>query len=112
MSFEAVGTSETNITGVQSLAKGGRHVQVGITGANDGGTISLPVDLMVMLEISFVGSFGCPTTGYPGLLSLVVQGKLKPNRLVDKTISVEGVNDVLNAMTDYKTRGFSIINSW
>ena len=112
VSVDAVGTSETTITGVQSLAKGGRHVQVGITGANDGGTISLPVDLMVMLEISFVGSFGCPTTGYPGLLSLVVQGKLKPNRLVEQTISVEGVNDVLNAMTDYKTRGFSIINSW
>jgi len=67
---------------------------------------------MVMLEISFVGSFGCPTTGYPRLLSLVVHGKLKPNRLVEQTISVEGVNDVPNAMTDYKTRGFSIINSW
>ena len=39
-------------------------------------------------------------------------GKLTPNRLVEKTIPVTGVNEVLNAMTDYNTQGFVVINSW
>jgi len=112
VSVDAVGTSETTITAIQCLAKGGRHMQVGITGAEEGGSVSLPVDLMVMQELRFVGSFGCPITGYPGMLSLVACGKLTPNRLVEKTIAVTGVNDVLNAMTDYKTQGFNVINSW
>jgi len=112
VSVDAVGTSETTVTAIQSLAKGGRHMQVGITGAEDSGSISLPVDLMVIQELRFVGSWGCPTTGYPGMLSLVTGGKLTPNRLVEQTIPVTGVNEVLNAMTDYNTQGFVIINSW
>ena len=58
VSVDAVGMSETTVTAIQSLAKGGRHMQVGITGAEDSGSISLPVDLMVMQELRFVGSFG------------------------------------------------------
>jgi propanol-preferring alcohol dehydrogenase len=112
VSVDAVGTSETAIPAILSLGKGGRHVQLGLTGAADGGTISLPVDLMVFQEIRFLGSFGCPTTGYPGMLDLVARGKLKPNRLVEQKVSVESASDVLQAMTDYKTRGFTVINSW
>lgn len=74
--------------------------------------ISLPIDIMVVQEINLVTSLGCPVTSYPGLLSLVASSRLDPRRLVGQTIPVEGVNDVLNAMTEFGTVGFHIINRW
>ncbi len=112
VSVDALGSRETTTAAIQSLGKGGRHVQIGFTGAQEQGNISLPVDLMTIKEISFAGSWGCPTTSYPGLLSLVSRGKLNPNRIVDRTVSVEEASGVLDAMTDYNTRGFNVINRW
>jgi len=94
------------------LKKGGRHVQIGLTSADDKGMISLPVDAMVLQEIQFIGSLGCPTTSYPGLLSMVAKGKLAPKRLVGATVPIEKVNDVLSSMTSFAASGFNVITSW
>jgi D-arabinose 1-dehydrogenase-like Zn-dependent alcohol dehydrogenase len=67
---------------------------------------------MVVQEIDLITSVGCPITSYPGLLAMVAAGKLDPKRLVGQTIPVEGVNDVLNAMTEFATLGFQVINRW
>ncbi len=112
VSIDALGIGETTLAAVQSLGNGGRHVRIGLTGAEEQGNISLPVDLMTIKEISFTGSFGCPTTSYRGLLSLVQRGKLNPTSIVDRTISVEEAGSVLDSMTDYQTRGFNVINQW
>jgi threonine dehydrogenase-like Zn-dependent dehydrogenase len=74
--------------------------------------MAFPVDAMVLQETSFVGTFGCPTTSYPGLPTLVASGQLRPQRLVTSTIPLEDINDVLSAMTDFATVGFQVINSW
>ena len=112
LSVDALGMSQTALPAVSSLRRGGRHLQIGLTGQADQGKMALPVDAMVLQEISFVGTFGCPTTSYPGLLTLVANGKLNPQSLVTSTIPVENVNDVLSAMTDFATVGFQVINSW
>ena len=112
LSVDALGMSQTALPAVSSLRRGGRHLQIGLTGKADQGKIALPVDAMVLQEISFIGTFGCPTTSYPGLLTLVANGKLNPQNLVTDTIPVEKVNDVLSAMTDFATVGFQVINSW
>ncbi len=87
-------------------------MQIGLTGKEDQGKMALPVDAMVLQEISIIGTFGCPTTSYPGLLTLVANGKLNPISLVTSTIPVENANDVLSSMTDFATVGFQVINSW
>lgn len=112
VSVDALGASLTALPAVLSLRKGGRHVQLGLTGVQDGGMISLPVDAMVAREIRFLGSIGCPTSSYPGLLSMVSSGKLQPSRLMTDSVSVAGVNDVLARMSDFRTLGFNIITSW
>jgi propanol-preferring alcohol dehydrogenase len=112
VSVDALGSSKTVLAAISSLKKGGRHVQIGLTSAEDKGMISLPVDAMVLQEIQFVGSLGCPTTSFPGLLSMVATGKLRPKRLVGATVPVAKVSDVLNSMTSYATSGFNVITSW
>ena len=112
VTVDALGSSDTAVPAVLSLKKGGRHLQIGLTGQQDKGTIALPVDVMTLKEIEFIASFGCPVTSYPGLLALVATGRVNPKRLVGKTLPVEGVNAALEEMTTYGTIGLSVITSW
>ena len=112
VTIDALGSDQTMVEAIKSLKKGGRHLQLGFTGQGDGGQIALPIDLMVFRELSVISSIGCPTTSYPGLLGLVARGKLQPSRLVDRAVGVDEVNTVLGEMTDYRTRGFNVINTW
>ena len=112
LAVDAVGAAETALPALQSIRKGGRHVQIGLTGAKDHGALPLPVDVMLVQEISFIPSLGCPTSSYRGLLALVVSGKLNPKRLVSRCLSVEQASEVLNAMTNFDTVGFNVISDW
>ena len=112
VTIDALGSSEIVIAAISSLRKGGRHVQIGLTSSADKGMITVPADAMVLQEIQFMGSLGCATTSYPGLLSMVASGKLAPKRLVGDKVPASQVNDVLNSMTNFGTSGFSVITSW
>lgn len=112
VSVDALGISATAVPAILSARKGGRHLQLSGTGKEDRGVIGFPVDAMLFQELSLHTSFGCPTTSYPGLLAMVARGAFRPERLVEETVDVGTVNDVLNRMTDYKTNGFNIITSW
>ena len=112
VSVDALGITATTVPGILALRKGGRHVQLGLTGKEEKGIIAMPVDAMLFQELSFHTSSGCPHTSYPGLLSMVASGALKPERLLEKKIDVGDVNGVLNRMTDYQTSGFNVITSW
>ncbi len=112
VSVDALGISATAVPAILSARKGGRHLQLSGTGKEEQGVIGFPVDAMLFQELSLHTSFGCPTTSYPGLLAMVARGAFRPERLVEETVDVGSVNDVLNRMTDYKTNGFNIITSW
>lgn len=112
VSVDALGSARTALPAMRSLRKGGRHLQVGLTGQEEKGAIALPVDAMVMAELQVIGTFGCPSTSYPGLLSLVAAGRLRPSRLVTETVAVGEVNRVLEAMSRFGTVGFSVITNW
>jgi propanol-preferring alcohol dehydrogenase len=112
VAVDAVGISDTALPALQSIRKGGRHLQIGLTGAKDRGALPLPVDVMLLQEISFIPSLGCPTTSYRGLLALVASGKLNPRRLVTRCLPVEQASQVLDSMTNYDTIGFNVISQW
>ena len=112
VAVDALGSSETTWPASTSLAKGGRHVQLGLTGKTEQGIIGMPVDAMVLQEITFMGSLGCPTTSYPGLLSMVASGALNPDAAGRSRDQAGQVTDVLREMTAYGTRGFNVITAW
>jgi alcohol dehydrogenase len=84
---------------VRSLRRRGRHVQVGLLLGRDA-TPPLPMDLVVARELSVHGSHGMPATQYPGLLSLVESGALRPDRLVGRLIGLEDAPAALAAMSE------------
>jgi threonine dehydrogenase-like Zn-dependent dehydrogenase len=51
VSVDAFGGSVTIVPGILSLRKSDRHVQLGLTGKDDRGIVSLPIDAMVAQEI-------------------------------------------------------------
>jgi D-arabinose 1-dehydrogenase-like Zn-dependent alcohol dehydrogenase len=112
VALDALGGTKTTLGGLFSLRKGGRLAQVGLTSSEDKGMVGLPLDLLVLQELSIVGSFGNPQSAYPSLMGLVTAGKLDPKALVSREIGLEEVQDVLNDMDQFKTNGFIIITKF
>ncbi|MFB6152137.1 MAG: zinc-binding dehydrogenase, partial [Haloarculaceae archaeon] len=112
VSVDALGSSETCRTAVESLASGGTHVQVGLTGAADRGEISLPMDAVVQNGLTIAGSRGMPPTRYDDLFELVASGAVDPEALVTDTVSLSDVPDRLEAMDDYGTTGVEVVTDF
>lgn len=109
VSIDALGRAFTFEQSFRSLRKRGRHVQVGITSQEERGQVSLPLDLLTMMELDVVGSLGNPNPKYAELLALVARGKLDPARLVTRQVGLGDITDTLQRMTTFDTVGFEVI---
>jgi propanol-preferring alcohol dehydrogenase len=109
VAVDALGGSKTTLGGLFSLRKGGRLAQVGLTSKEDQGSISLPLDMLVLQELEIVGSNGNPQSAYPRLLGLVASGKLNPSALISRQVGLDDVQDVLHDMDHYKTSGYVVV---
>ena len=112
VSVDALGEAVTCRNSLLSLRKRGRHVQIGLTTRKEKGEVLLPIDLLVALELTIVGTIGMQPPRYPLMLRMVETGQLAPGKLVRRTIAVEQASDVLAAMTQYNTLGVTVINQW
>lgn len=112
VSIDALGIAETCCNSVECLAHFGQHVQIGLTTKEEGGSVSLPTDLMVRKEIEFVGSYGMPPTRYDELFRMVEAGRIHPEKLVSRQVSLDDLNDRLAAMTNFETRGIEVITAF
>ncbi|GAA2754974.1 alcohol dehydrogenase catalytic domain-containing protein [Actinopolymorpha rutila] len=96
VSLDCLGSPATCAASVLGLARGGRHVQVGLL---HGGATPVPMDRVVAYELDVVGSHGLPAHEYPAMLGLVTAGRLRPDRLVGKLIDLADVPNALAAMS-------------
>ncbi len=97
VSLDALGSPTTAAASVRSLRRRGRHVQVGLLLGRDS-TPPLPMDRVVAQELEIYGSHGMAAADYPGMLALVADGTLRPDRLVAQVIGLEGAGEALAAM--------------
>ena len=95
-----------------SLRKRGRHLQIGLTSAAEKGEIAVPIDLMVLKELSFIASMGMQAPRFGHMLRMVEQGKLAPGKLVHRRIALEEVSGVLETMDRYATVGVTVIDRY
>jgi D-arabinose 1-dehydrogenase-like Zn-dependent alcohol dehydrogenase len=112
VAVDALGGYRTTLGGLFSLRKGGRLVQVGMTAGDEKGIVGIPLDMLVLRELSIVGSVGNPQSAYPRLLGLVASGRLTPKSLVSQQIGLDDVLGILRDMDDYKTSGYVIITKF
>jgi alcohol dehydrogenase len=112
VSVDALGIATTCQNAVNSLGKGGRHVQIGLTTSEEEGMVPLPTDEFVAKEIEFVGSLGLQPSRYPEMLNMIEAGKIDPTELVSETIDIHHIPDRLEAMTDFGTMGIPVCNDF
>lgn len=109
VSIDALGIVETATNSVRSLGKRGQHIQVG---APSGDSIPVPMDVVMGNELELYGSIVMPPTRYDEIFRMIAADKVDPGALITETVSLDQVSDRFEAMSEYQTRGFSVVTSF
>ena len=90
VAVDALGSEATSGASVLSLARGGRHLQLGLL-LTPSGLTAMPMARVIAWEIDLLGSHGMAARDYPEMLALVASGKLNPASLITREVGlVEG----------------------
>jgi alcohol dehydrogenase len=109
VSLDALGSPETCRSAIRSLRKRGRHVQVGLLGA-EGGEAAVPMGRIISHELEIYGSHGMQAHQYPRLLQLLAAGRLDLGQLVQRTIILDEAPGALAAMGSFTQPGVTVID--
>ncbi|HEX6962360.1 MAG TPA: zinc-dependent alcohol dehydrogenase family protein [Lacipirellula sp.] len=108
LSIDALGSAVTAVSSIRCLRKRGRHVQVGLLVGEDFEP-RLPMHLVISRELEIYGSHGLAAADYSGLLSLVMSGKLQPQKLVQRTITLDEAPRALVELGEFNRAGITVI---
>jgi alcohol dehydrogenase len=108
VSMDALGSPKTSFNSIACLRRRGRHLQVGLMLAEHA-RASIPMDKVIAHEIEIRGSHGMQAHRYGPMLEMILNGKLQPQKLIGKTISLAEAPRALMAMDSFAGTGISII---
>ena len=109
LSIDALGSVDTCLASIWSLRKRGRHVQVGLM-LGDAATPPIPMNRVMSRELQILGSHGMAGHEYPEMLRRIAEGRLRPDRLVGRRISLEEAPAAIAAMSGPATiAGMTVI---
>ncbi len=108
LSIDAVGHPAAVGASVASLRRRGRHVQVGLLPAN---ATPVPMGTVIGRELEILGSHGMQAHRYPEMLQMIANGRLAPDKLVTRTISLDDVPSALPAMGYAHPPGITVVAS-
>jgi alcohol dehydrogenase len=111
VSLDALGHPETCFNSVASLRRRGKHVQVGLM-LGDHSTPAVPMSRIVAHELEILGSHGMPAHRYDVMMPMILSGKLKPELLVGKEISLEESIDALISMNEFRGTGTTVVTKF
>lgn len=109
ISLDALGHPETCFNSIASLRKRGRHIQVGIMEAEHRHP-QIPMDLVIAKELEIAGSHGMQAHKYAEMLEMIRTGKLQPQKLIGKTVSLEESLTELVNMNNFTGTGVTVID--
>lgn len=109
ISIDALGHPEILINSISSLRKRGKHIQIGIMESGQHQT-PIPIDKIIGRELEIIGSHGMQAHRYPEMLEMIRTGKLQPQRLIGKTISLEDSTNELVNLNNFTGLGVTVID--
>lgn len=112
VSVDALGDEETMLPAIHCLRPRGRHLRLGTCSRKQGGSIPIPVDLLLFKELQIIGSFGMQAARYPAMLRMVESRKLHPEKLVAGTLGIDTAGAELEKIGRYQGAGTRVITSW
>ncbi len=110
VSVDALGSATTCYNSISCLRKRGKHIQVGLM-TGDHAEPKIPMPLVLAHELEIIGSHGMQAHKYTEMLTMIETGKLGPQKLIERTISLEEAVTALPTMNDFKLNGVLVINS-
>jgi len=111
VSMDALGSQETCFNSIANLRKRGRHLQVGLM-TEDHQHPKIPMDKVIAHELEILGSHGMQAFKYPEMLEMISSGKLIPQRLIEKTITLEESTEILPKMNEFNHSGVILIHQF
>ncbi len=107
VSLDALGSPTVFADALASLAKRGRHVQVGLM---PGATPPVPIERFIAEELELVGSHGMQAHRYAEMFNLLEQSRLDPGALVSETLTLEQAATLLATENLQLPAGVAVIN--
>ncbi len=109
VSVDALGSQATCFNSISNLRKRGKHIQVGLM-TDEHQHPKVPMDRVLSDELEIIGSHGMQAFRYTEMLNMIQAGKLTPQNLIERTISLEQAADELPAMDKFQNHGVVVIN--
>lgn len=109
VSVDALGHPTTCYNSVANLRRRGKHIQVGLM-AGDHANAPIPWGLVIAWELEVLGSHGMQAHRYPEMLAMIKAGKLRPELLIHKTITLAESIDALMNMPKFEGVGVTVID--
>lgn len=111
VSIDALGHSTTCVNSINSLRKRGKHIQVGLMLA-DHSHPGIPMGRVLSNELEMLGSHGMQAYRYDAMFAMIQSGKLAPEKLLGRTISLEQSIDALMSMDRSTTAGVTVVTEF
>ncbi len=111
VSVDAIGNGEVCFNSIDSLRKRGRHIQIGLM-AGDNSLPQIPMGKVLSNELEIFGSHGMQAHRYAEMLDMISAGRLAPEKLIGRTISLEESIDALTSMSEFSNHGVTIITEF
>lgn len=111
VSLDALGHPTTCFNSISNLRKRGKHIQVGLMLAEQS-TPAIPMSKVIAHELEILGSHGMPAHRYDALFAMIEAGKLKPEKLIGRTITLEQSIDALVNMDKFEGAGVTVVTEF
>src|SRR5262249_22794696 len=111
VSLDALGHPTTCFNSVSNLRKRGKHIQVGLMAA-DHSSPSIPMSKVIAQELEILGSHGMQAHRYDALFAMIETGKLTPERLIGRTITLAQSVDALVNMDKFEVAGVTVVTEF
>jgi D-arabinose 1-dehydrogenase-like Zn-dependent alcohol dehydrogenase len=109
VAVDAVGSEQTSSDAILGLRRRGRLAQVGLL-PPVGGHPRMPMARVIAWELDVLGSHGMAATDYPPMMSLIDQGVLRPDRLIERTIGLDEAAALLPGFDQTTVAGMTMID--
>jgi len=111
VSIDALGHQTTCFNSIQNLRRRGRHVQVGLM-LGDQSTPHIPMAQVIAHELEIYGSHGMQAWRYDAILAMIEAGKIAPDKLIGRRITLREGIDALTTMDKSDTVGMNVITTF
>ena len=108
MSIDALGHPTTSFNSISNLRRRGRHVQVGLM-LGEHSKPQIPMAKVIAYELEIRGSHGMQAFRYQAMMEMIRTGKLKPELLVGKRMSLDEAPQALMAMGGFEGIGIGVV---